>query len=506
MLYDKNPPYPHYDHLPYAKEPWKSLYVLQRLTTTLAMVPWWATYYTVMPKSIRPRSSWNLRQIIYVNFTRRVFKVTEVAGVTWGTRDPTTAPNEAFLKETSFEWVEPLRQDLRTGILKEEESAPYVNVGCYIWPKKTNTKSRFSAMKDSLVKTDSNPETPPAQDDRTYTVGIYMHGGGYCHMSAHESSRTSRIPRGLVQRGILDEVYAVEYRLLQVAPFPAVVQDAAAVYSHVVNKYTQEQKKFKIVLVGDSSGGNLALSLARWLRDEGKLPSPDGMILLSPSCDTSHNLPETLSSYIPRPNEYSDYLVDNPEPRALLQRTFLGFKGDKNGPTNEDEDRRLMQVAHSEYVSPCSPVVLERWGHSVQQDPEGEYRRKFWRYTLPNLPDALQTFRHPEVLNPMLRSWDDLTAENPYRKTCQFPGLFAAFPRTIIVCGDGERLVREVRALISAMTKDGVDITTHWAPDACHDALMISETWWDKAVLDNIWQDIDKWASALRSSDKPTVN
>jgi acetyl esterase/lipase len=104
----------------------------------------------------------------------------------------------------------------------------------------------------------------------------------------------------------------------------------------------------------------------------------------------------------------------------------------------------------------------------------------------------------------MLRSWDD--SENPYRKTCHYPGLFASFPRTIVVCGDGERLVREVRALVSAMTKDGVDITTHWALDACHDPLMISETWWDKKVLDNIWQDIDKWASSFRSPDTGPVD
>lgn len=205
MLYDKNPPYPHYAHLPYAKEPWKTLYVLQRLTTTLAMVPFWATYYAVMPKSIRPRSSWNIRQVIYVNFTRRVFKVTEVAGVTWGTRNPTTAPKEAFLKETSFEWAEPLSDDLRTGILKEERSAPYVKVGCYVWPKKAKTKSRFSLKKAGATTND--PGSPGTIDDKTYLVGVYMHGGGYCHMSAHESSRTSRIPRGLVQVGCLQLLF-----------------------------------------------------------------------------------------------------------------------------------------------------------------------------------------------------------------------------------------------------------------------------------------------------------
>jgi len=305
----------------------------------------------------------------------------------------------------------------------------------------------------------------------------------------------------------MDEVYAVEYRLLQVAPFPAVVQDAASVYAYVVDKYAQENKKCKIILVGDSSGGNLALSLARWLRDEGRLPVPGGLILLSPSCDTSHNLPETLSSYIPRPNEWSDYLVDNPEPRALLQRTFLGFKD--QGPTTEEEERRLMQVVHSEYVSPCSPIVLERWGHTVQQDPEGEYRHAFWKYTLPNLPNFLKAYRTPDTLNPLVKtargdSWND--SDNPYRKSCQFPSLFASFPRTIVVCGDGERLVREVRSLVAAMTKDGVDITTHWAPDACHDPLMINESWWDKKVLNNIWTSIKTWGEEFRSGNLKAEN
>ena len=41
----------------------------------------------------------------------------------------------------------------------------------------------------------------------------------------------------------------------------------------------------RIILIGDSAGGNLVLALARWIRDEGVLPAPDGMILLSPSCD-----------------------------------------------------------------------------------------------------------------------------------------------------------------------------------------------------------------------------
>lgn len=131
----------------------------------------------------------------------------------------------------------------------------------------------------------------------------------------------------------------MEYRLLQHAPFPAAVQDAAAVYAHIVTTYSQPRGHFvassskatsetvtvdgspkpdshsnktgqssndlqnpdnvkkqenthlfspkscKIILIGDSAGGNLVLALARWIRDEAKLPPPDGLLLLSPSCD-----------------------------------------------------------------------------------------------------------------------------------------------------------------------------------------------------------------------------
>lgn len=431
--------------------------------------------------------------------------MTEVAGVTWGTRDPAVAPHLSLLKETDFAWAEPLDEKFRTGILKEGSNIPPFNmVGCYIWPGKDKTlKGRIKAKLHHSPKGNA-PSSSSSIEDKVHMVGVFMHGGGYCHMSAHEDSRTSRMPRGFIQRGILDEVYAVEYRLLQVAPFPAVVQDAAAVYAHVVQKYQAEGKRYKIFLIGDSSGGNLALSLARWLRDERHLPNPDGLILLSPSCDTSHNLPETLSSYIPRPNQWSDYLVDTPEPRALLQRTFLGFK-ENLGPRNPEEELRLMRTIHSEYVSPCSPMVLSRWGHAILQDPEGEHTSNFWK-ELPNLPAWMRPTRMPQNLDAFRKGggvWDD--TDTPYKKTCQFPGLFASFPRSIIVCGDAERLVREVRSLNGAMSKDGVDTTMYWAPDACHDALMLNEFWWDKKVLNGIWEAIEEWADEYRRGSTSKV-
>ena len=121
-------------HLPFAHEPWKTLYVAQRLTTTLLLVPIWATYYLLMPRSSRPRKSWSIKQIIAVRFTRRVHKVTEMAGVVWGTRDYTKEPKQSSLKETRFQWIEPLPKELRKGVVDDKE-VPCARVGTFVWPK-----------------------------------------------------------------------------------------------------------------------------------------------------------------------------------------------------------------------------------------------------------------------------------------------------------------------------------------------------------------------------------
>ncbi|KAL0581365.1 hypothetical protein V5O48_000629 [Marasmius crinis-equi] len=346
MIYDQTPQYEHHAHLPYSKEPLKGLYVFQRLLTTLLLAPCWFVYYAVLPRSYRPRPSWNLRQIIFVNFTRRIYRVTEVAGVHFGTRDPESEPKPDELKETRFEWAPPLEQRLRRGVVVDPHGkVPFKRVGTYVWPKERPVE----------VMSQKTVEEAAREDENLPVVGIFMHGGGFCQMSAHEGSRTSHIPRRLMKDNLFSEIYSVEYRLLQHAPIPATVMDAATVYAHVISQYysspsttqplqrpclrstpngsnltlplfTGLKKRCKIVLIGDSSGGNLVLSIARWLRDEKLLPEPDGLLLFSPSCDTSHAFPVDPCFYVPRPNASTDYLTDTPEPRALLQRTFLGFK------------------------------------------------------------------------------------------------------------------------------------------------------------------------------------
>jgi hypothetical protein len=249
-MYDKTPVYPHQQHLPCAHEPLKSIYVFQRLLTTILLVPLWLIYYSVLPRSFRPRPSWSLIQIIIVKFTKRIYKVTEVAGVTWGTRDPTLEPDNNSLHETRFAWVPPLSHELCTGIVNDDQ-VPLQRVGTYIWPKVLPPSTRMRRVTSaggggSPEILHLNQDVSPSRDipdDRTiatptaasqykspkidvyveevlpyigtatndldveadaavsppHTIGLFLHGGGYCHMSAHEKSGTSRIPRRLMK-------------------------------------------------------------------------------------------------------------------------------------------------------------------------------------------------------------------------------------------------------------------------------------------------------------------
>jgi len=332
--------------------------------------------------------------------------------------------------------------------------------------------------------------------------------------------------------------------------FPAAIQDAAAVYYHIVKKYGKcsangRPKGCRVILMGDSSGGNLVLGTARWLRDENLLPPPDGLLLLSPSCDPSHAFPFTVSSYIPRPHESTDYLVDTPEPRALLLRTFLGH--------------HPMEMIHSPYLSPASERVLrEAYGdkewekiaasvgvhineyavahfEKIKAEAEAQAQAEAQgipiiiaddlaqprtsSVTYPNSPSvsAISTpsgtpnltpkipasllrrpqgpllapsYCHSDVNLPLLRQ---VSTVNP-RKLALFEG----FPKTCIVLGDAERLESEVLKLAGAMEHDGVEMKMIGAKDAVHDILMMG--WWDEVVREGVWKNIDEWLATFSSS------
>jgi cation diffusion facilitator CzcD-associated flavoprotein CzcO len=113
------------------------------------------------------------------------------------------------------------------------------------------------------------------------TTLIYIHGGGFVGCSA----RTHRpITAALALQGL--RVFAPNYRLAPEHPFPAAPLDVQAVYRAL----RAQAPAGRLVVAGDTAGGNLALGLMLALKDAGET-LPDAAALFSPSTDLTGDSP-----------------------------------------------------------------------------------------------------------------------------------------------------------------------------------------------------------------------
>lgn len=180
----------------------KWFYCTHRVGSSLALLPYWAIKYAL---GKRPRPSWSIRETLLIDFTRRVSAICDRAGVQHAVRDPTKEPKPDELKETRFEWVPGLAGDDCCGVLDDEEVKPLGQVGTFIWERDDDVGATYNMLNGKAPidhdETMSHLSFQPsiAGGDGGDLVGIYLHGGGYTHFSAHEHAQTSVIPRRLMQ-------------------------------------------------------------------------------------------------------------------------------------------------------------------------------------------------------------------------------------------------------------------------------------------------------------------
>ncbi|KFA81199.1 hypothetical protein S40288_07515 [Stachybotrys chartarum IBT 40288] len=116
-------------------------------------------------------------------------------------------------------------------------------------------------------------------------VVLYLHGGAFVQGSGREST-CGFAANTLLESGRIDFVYALQYRLsnwLGTCPFPAALQDALTAYLFLLQKL--EILPHNIILCGDSAGGNIAISLLRYISEYGVdlgVASPRCAALFSP--------------------------------------------------------------------------------------------------------------------------------------------------------------------------------------------------------------------------------
>ncbi|OMC33612.1 lipase [Mycolicibacterium fortuitum] len=129
-------------------------------------------------------------------------------------------------------------------------------------------------------------------------VLVYFHGGGFvlCDLDSHDSS-CRRLANGI---GAI--VVSVDYRLAPEHPYPAAVEDAwAATEWAAAHASELSGDPSRLVVAGDSAGGNLAAVIAMTARDKGG-PAIAFQLLIYPVVDqrrkSSLSSPHTKSGVL----------------------------------------------------------------------------------------------------------------------------------------------------------------------------------------------------------------
>lgn len=274
------------------RQPFKALY---RLFTSVKFwlldTPIRALLYAV--PYFRPRPSWSFLKCMVVPYVRFWSEFEDVACRTGPIR---TWPTHRAIPDkpgATGVWIDPVLATLTPQLLSwaRAGSVQPVRIPAY-WQADTGP----------------GEATPAASSER---VILYFHGGGYMSESAHPTEFMAHIPRTVLPHTPATRALAVEYRLTDLDPlappeernpFPAALLDAVAGYAYLVDTLGFEPEN--IIVMGDSAGGHLALTLARYIAENtthlatalkafaGRTVPPDyHMILFSPWADmgSSHN-------------------------------------------------------------------------------------------------------------------------------------------------------------------------------------------------------------------------
>lgn len=175
---------------------------------------------------------------------------------------------------------------------------------------------------------------------------LYFHGGCYAlgSIDSHRAMLSHLSAR--LQTAIL----YVEYGLAPEKPFPGGVNDGLKVYQEIVNNEED------IVLMGDSAGGGIVLSLVTDLQKM-DIRQPNGVILLSPWIDLRCDNPSYTA------NAESDEIISSANLEPFVQ-FYLGENSmEKVNPMDlrfNEFPKNLILVSESEVLLDDSKLLYDK--------------------------------------------------------------------------------------------------------------------------------------------------
>lgn len=189
---------------------------------------------------------------------------------------------------------------------------------------------RFRSLDRRIMSADGGHQIPvrvfSPKERRREDVLLFFHGGGW--VTGDIESYTPACATMADLTGCV--VASVDYRLAPEHPFPAGLEDCARVARLLLEDPQRAGigDPRRIVLVGDSAGGNLAAVLSLMLRDEGG-PAPVRQILLYPVTHWDHD-PETAPFASVR-RHGSDYRLTDTEVQDYME-LYVPDRGRRQDP------------------------------------------------------------------------------------------------------------------------------------------------------------------------------
>lgn len=151
-------------------------------------------------------------------------------------------------------------------------------------PPKSYFSLVSSAVENSSKKITSFFESTPNLQKNT--ILLHLHGGGFVSMSSSSHQNYTRKWAKILQLPI----FSVDYQLAPDSPYPQALDDVWQAYMFILTKISEisDLSPMKIIVTGDSAGGNLAIGLTMLAIKLGAR-IPDGLMLSYPCLVVTSN-------------------------------------------------------------------------------------------------------------------------------------------------------------------------------------------------------------------------
>lgn len=300
---------------------------------------------------------------------------------------------KVLMKNRTF--YEPGKKDYEAARRSEIATAAYERL-----PKGVRLRSNtLDGVPAEWVEKDGNP---------TDRIVLYIHGGGF----VTGCSEARRGFTGHVAGKLGFNLVSIDYRLAPEHPFPAGAEDCLAAYRALLGLYPAE----KIVLLGESAGGNLVLSLLVQIKQEG-LPFPAACFAIAPTVQYDRELPSYRDN-LPTDcivtnltDEVCDVYLRSRDEAVLKDPVAAPYYGDYNGCTPI-----VLWASTSEVLYDDSVLMFEKL--KEQKVTTKLYLRRGMMHTWLIIPALSESKKDLQILRENIRQAFDgklETAEEPIR-------------------------------------------------------------------------------------------